>query len=109
MVEYPALLIGTSFLRDSKAHHQRRLVKRAVEQLPEGTKKGVYDLYRKDVSYEIDDIMAVNAVSVPITEEEKGMGLFLDFSVSCAPSPVRGLRRGELTDWQRINHDCQPK
>ncbi|KAH8911149.1 hypothetical protein BR93DRAFT_943251 [Coniochaeta sp. PMI_546] len=88
MVEYPTLLLGVSFLKDSKAHHRRRLVKRAVEQLPEETRRGVYELHRKKGNYVLDDILAPNSVSVQVTEEEGFMGLFLEFS--------------------RINHDCQP-
>ncbi|OIW28639.1 hypothetical protein CONLIGDRAFT_654819 [Coniochaeta ligniaria NRRL 30616] len=88
MVEYPALLLGVSFLQDAKAHHRRRLVKRGVEQLPGETRRGVYELHRKKGDYVLDDILAPNAVSVQVTEEEAAMGLFLEFS--------------------RINHDCQP-
>lgn len=82
MVEYPALLLGVSFLHDAKAHHRRRLVKRGVVQLPADTRKGVYELYRKKGGYALDDILAPNAVSVQVTEEEGFMGLFLEFSVS---------------------------
>lgn len=82
LVEYPALLLGVSFLQDAKAHHRRRLVKRGVEQLPADTRKGVYELHRKRGDYVLDDILAPNAVSVQVTEEEGFMGLFLEFSVS---------------------------
>jgi hypothetical protein len=82
MVEFPALLLGVSFLRDAKAHHRRRLVKRGVEQLPADTRRGVYELCRKKGGYVLDDILGPNAVRVPVTEEEEAMGLFLEFSVS---------------------------
>jgi hypothetical protein len=89
MVDYPAVLMGVSFLEDVEGHHRRRLVRRGIELLPEETRNGVYALDRRGGNYLLDDIFAVNAVSVPVGEGEAGMGLFVEFS--------------------RINHDCRPK
>jgi hypothetical protein len=91
MVDYPAVLIGVPFLKDVQAHHRRRLVKKGIERLTEEMREAVYGLAQKGGNYLLDDIFAVNAISVPLGEEEvdQAMGLFVQFS--------------------RINHDCRPK
>lgn len=91
LVDYPSVLIGVPFLQDVQAHHRRRLVKKGIERLSGEMRQAVHALARKGGNYLLDDIFAVNAVSVPLGEEEgdQAMGLFGEFS--------------------RINHDCRPK
>lgn len=64
MVDYPALLISEEFLRETgregKGHLRRRMVKRAIEQLPEITREKVWGLMRGPGKYEVDAIMGVN-------------------------------------------------
>lgn len=88
MVEYPALLLDVNFLRDAKAHHRRRMVRKGVERLGEGGRTAVEGLERKkgdwggEGGYQIDEILGINAVRVEIEEGVEAMGLWVEFSVS---------------------------
>jgi len=78
MADTPVLLMGTEFLRDVKqAHHRRRVIRRAIGQLPEGTKTKVWGLQGGDV----DGILGANANSV-VVGDQVCVGLFLDAAVS---------------------------
>lgn len=76
MVDVPAVLIGTAFLVDTKPHHRRRLLKQAINQLPEETRTRVYALYRSDSQYEVDAILGPNSHTVILAGQETHVGLF---------------------------------
>lgn len=99
--EYPALLLTVDFLRDASAHRRRRLIRRGVERLGgEGEDgaggKGVHGLDRGrgrhggGAGYVLDEVLAVNAVRVPLGEGEEALGLWLQFSVSFPRLRMRG-------------------
>ncbi|KAM7187271.1 hypothetical protein V8F20_011026 [Naviculisporaceae sp. PSN 640] len=88
MVDVPAVLVGTEFLQDVKAHHRRRLIKRAINQLPAATRREVWSLSRNTGKYEIDAIMGANANSVAVSDDGIHLGIFPKVS--------------------RINHSCRP-
>jgi len=82
MVDVPAVLASLSFLADTKAHHRRRILKQAINQLPEETRSRVYGLYRDPSKYEIDAILGPNSNTVMLAEEEVHVGLFTEVAVS---------------------------
>ncbi|KAK4209631.1 hypothetical protein QBC37DRAFT_323700 [Rhypophila decipiens] len=88
MVDVPALLVGTEFLHDVRAHHRRRLIKQAINRLPGKTRDEVWSLSRNNGEYEIDAIMGANANSVAISDNGIHVGIFPKVS--------------------RINHSCRP-
>lgn len=81
MVDVPALLVGTEFLSDVKAHHRRRLIKQAINLLPNETRDAVWSLSRNSGEYEIDSIMGANANSVALSDDGIHVGLFTKASV----------------------------
>ena len=84
MTDHPAILIGTSFLANSKPHHRRRVLKQAIRQLPEATRKKVESLQRGKEEYEVDAILGPNANTVLLGEEGGGqvhVGLFAETAV----------------------------
>ncbi|KAK4222034.1 hypothetical protein QBC38DRAFT_539844 [Podospora fimiseda] len=91
MMDYPAVLIGTSFLANSKPHHRRRILKKAIKQLPEGTRKKVEGLSRGKEEYEVDAILGPNANTVLVGEEGGGQ-----------------VHVGLFAETARINHACRP-
>ncbi|KAK3687156.1 hypothetical protein B0T22DRAFT_422423 [Podospora appendiculata] len=88
LVDFPAILIATSFLANTKPHHRRRLIKQAISQLPEETRRRFYALSRGPEKYEVDAIVGVNSNSVMLGDNDLHVGVF--------------------TEAARINHDCQP-
>ncbi|KAK4233105.1 hypothetical protein C8A03DRAFT_19746 [Achaetomium macrosporum] len=88
MVDLPALFISVSFLADAKPHHRRRMLKQAINQLPEVTRSRVYGLPRGSAEYEVDAILGPNAHTVMVGDGEVHVGLF--------------------TEVARINHSCRP-
>ncbi|KAK3324824.1 hypothetical protein B0T19DRAFT_239487 [Cercophora scortea] len=88
LVDFPAILIATSFLADTKPHHRRRLIKQAISQLPEETRRRFYALSRGPEKYEVDAIVGVNSNSVMLGDNDLHVGVF--------------------TEAARINHGCQP-
>ncbi|KAK4119402.1 hypothetical protein N657DRAFT_659037 [Parathielavia appendiculata] len=88
MVDVPAVLIGISFLGDTKPHHRRRLIKQAMAQLPETTRSKVHSLSRGSAMYEVDAILGPNSNTVMVAEDEVHVGLFAEAA--------------------RINHSCRP-
>lgn len=81
MADVPALLIGTGFLADAKPHHRRRILKQAINQLPEETKNKVLSLSRSPSNYEVDAILAPNSHTVSISDDEVHVGLFTEVAV----------------------------
>ncbi|KAK3307641.1 uncharacterized protein B0T15DRAFT_395256 [Chaetomium strumarium] len=88
MVDLPALLISVSFLGDTKPHHRRRVLKQAINQLPEATRSRVYGLSRGTAEHEVDAVLGPNSHTVMVGDEEVHVGLF--------------------TEVARINHSCRP-
>ncbi|KAK3935952.1 hypothetical protein QBC46DRAFT_412553 [Diplogelasinospora grovesii] len=64
MVDYPALLIGIQFLQDTQPHHRRRLLRQAINQLPEDARARVFALSRGNAPHEMDAILGPNTHSV---------------------------------------------
>ena len=85
MVDVPALLVGISFLADTKPHHRRRLLKQALSQLPRETRGKVYGLHRSSSKYEVDAILGPNSNTVMVAGDEVHVGLFPEAAV--CPSP----------------------
>ncbi len=81
MVDVPALLVGISFLADTKPHHRRRLLKQALGQLPRETRENVYGLHRSSSKYEVDAILGPNSNTVMIAGDEVHIGLFPSIAV----------------------------
>ncbi|KAK4202764.1 hypothetical protein QBC40DRAFT_320583 [Triangularia verruculosa] len=91
MSDYPVLLIGTGFLGSAQPHHRRRMLKQAINQLPEKLRSKVKGLSRGAEKYEVDAILGPNANTVMIGEqdnEQMHVGLFAEAA--------------------RINHGCRP-
>ncbi|KAL2258178.1 hypothetical protein VTK26DRAFT_8625 [Humicola hyalothermophila] len=88
MVDVPALLIGVTFLAETKPHHRRRILRQAIRQLPEETQTKIYRLHRGASKYEIDAILGPNSNTVTLGDDEAHVGLF--------------------TEVARINHSCRP-
>ncbi|KAL2138018.1 hypothetical protein VTI28DRAFT_7659 [Corynascus sepedonium] len=88
MVDVPAVLIAVSFLAETKPHHRRRLLKQALNQLPEETRSRSYGLGRSSSKYEVDAIMGPNSNTVVVADDQVHVGLF--------------------TEVARINHACRP-
>ncbi|KAK3293798.1 uncharacterized protein B0H64DRAFT_442903 [Chaetomium fimeti] len=88
MVDVPAVLISIPFLADTKPHHRRRIIKQAINQLPEETRDRVYRLSRSSSKYEVDAIMGSNSNTITVGEDEVHVGLF--------------------TEVARVNHACRP-
>lgn len=82
MLDFPALIVSTSFLMDTKAHFRRRLLKKAIARLPEATQKLVYDLSRSTGGEMIDDILGTNTCSFNTGDNEPHLGLYPEFSAS---------------------------
>jgi hypothetical protein len=93
MVDVPAVLIGISFLADTKPHHRRRLIKQAMTQLPEETRSKIYNLYRSSSKYEIDAILGPNSNTVMVAEDEVHVGVFAEVAV-CWRSQQRQATNG---------------
>ncbi|KAK4445458.1 hypothetical protein QBC34DRAFT_472363 [Podospora aff. communis PSN243] len=87
MVDYPAVLMSMEYLASSKAHHRRRLMRKAMEQLPGETREGIDALQRGKGGHEVDRIFGVNTYTVGM-EGGLYVGLFLGVA--------------------RINHSCRP-
>ncbi|KAK0645389.1 hypothetical protein B0T16DRAFT_328528 [Cercophora newfieldiana] len=87
MLDYPAVLVQMDFLAGNKAHHRRRLMKRAIEQLPKETKERVWKLQRGKGEHEVDKILGVNTQTVGVGD---GLAIALFLEVA------------------RINHSCRP-
>lgn len=87
MIDVPAVIIGLSFLADTKAHHRRRILKQAIKQLPEETRSSIYDLYRSPGPYEVDAILGPNSNTVMVAETEVHVGLFTKVAV-CRESGI---------------------
>jgi hypothetical protein len=83
MVDFPAVLIEIAFLADTKPHHRRRILKQAINQLPEETRNKVYQLHRGSSKYEVDAILGPNTNTVVIAESEVHVGLFPEVAVCC--------------------------
>lgn len=92
MVDVPALLVGTEFLSDVKAHHRRRLIKQAINLLPNETRDAVWALSRNAGEYEIDSIMGANANSVALSDDGIHVGLFTKASVGLQPDLSHGSK-----------------
>jgi hypothetical protein len=90
MVDVPAVLIGISFLADTKPHHRRRLINQAMAQLPEKTRNKVYGLHRSASKYEIDALLGPNSNTVMIADDEVHVGLFAEASVCFEVLRTRG-------------------
>lgn len=91
MSDYPSLLIGTGFLGTAQPHHRRRMLKQAINQLPDKLRSKVRGLSRGAEKYEVDAILGPNANTVMIGEqdgEQMHVGLFAEAA--------------------RINHGCRP-
>ncbi|KAK3338597.1 hypothetical protein B0H65DRAFT_479552 [Neurospora tetraspora] len=115
MVDYPALLISEEFLRETgregKGHLRRRMVKRAIEQLPEITREKVWGLMRGPGKYEVDAIMGVNLKGLEGVGSGANSALALleeprteEHGESYAAEGVMGL----FAEVARINHSCRP-
>ncbi|KAK4158994.1 hypothetical protein QBC43DRAFT_348283 [Cladorrhinum sp. PSN259] len=91
MTDDKFILISTSFLANSKPHHRRRVLKKAIGQLPEMTKKKVEGLQRGKEEYEVDAILGPNANTVLVGEEGGG-----------------SIMVGLFAETARINHACRP-
>lgn len=76
MVDVPAVLVGTEFLQDVKAHHRRRFIKQAINRLPAATKRDVWSLSRNKGEYEVDALMGANANSVAVSDDGIHVGIF---------------------------------
>ncbi|KAL2266839.1 hypothetical protein VTJ83DRAFT_4116 [Remersonia thermophila] len=81
MVDVPAVLIQIAFLADTKPHHRRRLLKKAINQLPEETRNKVYQLHRGSAKYEIDAILGPNSNTVMLADSEVHVGVFPEVAV----------------------------
>jgi len=92
MVDVPAVLVGTEFLSDVKAHHRRRLIKQAINLLPNETRDAVWSLSRNTGEYEIDSIMGANANTVALSDDGIHVGLFPKASVSLELNMSHGYR-----------------
>ncbi|KAK0627923.1 hypothetical protein B0T14DRAFT_552734 [Immersiella caudata] len=79
--------MSMEYLASSKAHHRRRLMKAAMEQLPRDTKEKIAGLQRGKGGHEVDRIFGVNTHTVGM-EGGLYVGLFLEVA--------------------RINHSCRP-
>jgi hypothetical protein len=88
LLDLPALLASEKMLKDAKSNLRRRLLKRAISQLPESTQKKVYSLTRTSGGDVIDDILGTNTVSVVMTDGETHMGLFPEVAVSSLRSDL---------------------
>lgn len=86
MVDFPALLVDMEFLTSSKPHHRRRIIKQAINQLPQQTRLKVYQLSRGDAAHEIDAILGPNANTVTLGDDEVHVGLFAEVAVCRAAS-----------------------
>jgi hypothetical protein len=78
MVDVPAVFVGVSFLADMKPHHRRRILKQAINQLPEETRRRVRGLHRGSSEYEVDAILGPNSHTVMVAEDEVHVGLFTE-------------------------------
>lgn len=85
MVDFPAVLVSIPFLADTKPHHRRRLIKQAINQLPEETRSRVYGLSRSSSKYEVDAIMGSNSNTITVGEDEVHVGLFTEAAVRFTP------------------------
>lgn len=85
MVDVPAVLVSIPFLADTKPHHRRRIIKQAINQLPEETRRRVYSLSRGSSKYEVDAIMGSNSNTITVGEDEVHVGLFTEAAVRRAP------------------------
>jgi len=83
MVDVPAVLIAVSFLAETKPHHRRRLLKQALNQLPEETRSRSYGLGRSSSKYEVDAIMGPNSNTVVVADDQVHVGLFTEVAVRC--------------------------
>lgn len=85
MVDTPAVLVSMAVLAEMKPHLRRRVMKRALEQVPEETKRKIDGLQRGS-GQGVDGIFGTNTESVVIGEgKEDGevhVGLFAELAVS---------------------------
>ncbi|KAK0701575.1 hypothetical protein B0T26DRAFT_733950 [Lasiosphaeria miniovina] len=88
MIDIPAILVGTGFLGQVRPHHRRRMVKQAINQLPERTRNKIYKLSSATGEYLIDGIFGQNSNSVLLGDGQIHIGMF--------------------TEAARINHSCRP-
>jgi len=82
MVDLPAVLVSMEFLAGNKAHHRRRLMKRAMEQLPRETRERIERLARGGAKHEVDAIFGTNTNTVVMGDGSLAVGLFLEVAVS---------------------------
>jgi len=94
MVGIPAVLIGISLLADTKPHYRRRVLKQAMNQLPEETRNRAYRLCRSSAKYEADVILGPNLNTVMLAENEAHVGLFTEVAV-CVLLTM-GIKEGRL-------------
>ncbi|KAH8880253.1 hypothetical protein GQ53DRAFT_670224 [Thozetella sp. PMI_491] len=87
MVDFPALLIAMPVLESLKAHHRRRMVRQAINLLPNRTREEVLGLHRTG-GYEVDAILGTNTGSVILEDDQVHVALFPKIA--------------------RLNHNCRP-
>lgn len=88
MLDLPALIVGKQFLEDIEPRLRRRMLRRAVAQLPKNTQEMVAKLGRSTGGEVIDDILGTNSCSFSLGEREMHLGLFPEVA--------------------RLNHACNP-
>jgi hypothetical protein len=90
MVDVPAVLIAISFLAETKPHHRRRILKQAINQLPEETRSRVYNLGRSSSKYEVDAILGPNSNTIMVgDDDEVHVGLFTEAAVCSLLAAVK--------------------
>jgi len=88
MLDFPALLVGKQFLEDIQPVPRRRVLRKAITQLPEKTQKKIYSLARSVGGQDIDDILGTNTCSV-VLGDATHLGLYPEVSVRFIVSPER--------------------
>jgi hypothetical protein len=106
MVDFPALLISRAYVDAVNGNERRRMMKIAIDQLPEMTRKSVWALARSAGGHAVDDIVSTNTCMVFLGDKESHLGLFAEVSVS-----YDSFKLLNVSDWisQRMNHACDPK
>lgn len=85
MLDFPALIVGKKFLEDTQPRLRRRVLRRAIAQLPAATQDKVFALSKSTGGEELDDILGTNTCSIKLGTNEMHLGLFPEVSVS--PNP----------------------
>ncbi len=114
MLDLPALLLSRAFLEevpDAKA--RRRMVRRALSQLPAGTQAQVFGLSRglgaarggkgqgQAGGDDLDTILGTNTISLSLGQNEMHLGLYPELSVSSWKARVKQKSKTDQTA-------CQP-